>query len=281
MIFRAILFCLIFGFGIALPETSMAQLEALDERIQEQKEERTALIRKFVRNRGQQEKILQELRDEYQAMDARLPELEQQFSSNEERIKALKSERDAFAELSGYSKTVAGELHASLKNSVTSAENPVKLLFLADFQRRDGIPSLSYYQRLSEILLHEIRLQREFKKFVAKIDRDGETVVEEVYRVGAFSAFDSDGRFLIYMPEAAANDGPPFRQVLWQHAEDSQKLQRVIAGVKGDVVYVPIDPTRGSLINAAYGKPRPKPEKPQSFWQMMWRLASITNTAGD
>jgi len=209
---------------------------------------------KFRSERDQRAGLLAEARAELRQLESREATIRSQFSRNDGLIARLTDERDAatgeFSEVFGLSRTKAGEFRATLDNSMVSAEMPGRTEELEKIAESKALPTTDQLNLMYTTMLEEIRAQREVKTFSASVanHNDGEPV--EVTRVGPFAAFTkSGGNFLSYTSSAASRGQLPLSMPKRQRGgEPNNAAASVGRAGAGDVVYAPIDPTRGSLV---------------------------------
>jgi len=209
---------------------------------------------KFRSERDSRSGLLSEARSELRALEGREAQIRGQFSRNDGLIARLTAERDAatgeFSEVFGLSRTKAGEFRATLDNSMVSAEMPGRTAELEKIAESKALPTTDQLNLMYTTMLDEIRAQREVKTFQAPVanHNDGEPV--DVTRIGPFAVFTKGGgEFLSYTSSAASRGQLPLSMPKRQRGgEPNAAAGRVGAASAGDVVYAPIDPTRGSLV---------------------------------
>lgn len=218
-------------------------------------------VREFQANANSQTAELQRARSELAQLESRARQVESTFTANQSQIDGLKAELTAaqgeFGEVFGLARSMAGEFKSTLDRSLITAADPNRTVVLARVANSDALPSTSDLNSIWQTMLDEIQAQREVAKFDANVaGADGQVTVT---RVGPFVAFDSDGKFLQYNPPEAAGEGLPLLSLL--PAQPGGAIQtaasRVLNANAGEVVYAPIDPTRGELLKTFDLRPGP------------------------
>ena len=208
----------------------------------------------FQRERDKRAGLLSEARQELRALESREATIRGQFSRNDGTIARLTAERDAatgeFSEVFGLSRTKAGEFRATLDNSMVSAEMPGRTAELQKIAESKALPTTDQLNLMYTTMLEEIRAQREVKTFDAEVANHNDGAAIPVTRVGPFAVFTKNGgEFLSYTSSAASRGQLPLSMPKRQRGgEPNNAAERVGNAGAGDVVYAPIDPTRGSLV---------------------------------
>lgn len=218
-------------------------------------------VSEFQANANTQTAELQQARSELAQLEARARRVEATFSANQSQIDGLKAELTAaqgeFGEVFGLARSMAGEFKSTLDRSLITAQLPNRTEVLGRVAESDALPSTSDLNAIWQTMLEEMTQQREVESFTAAVaGTDGQSTVT---RVGPFVAFNADGNFLQYNPPADAGEGLPLLSLL--PAQPGGAIQaaanRVLSAGSGDVIYAPIDPTRGELLKTFDLRPGP------------------------
>ncbi|MEM9600074.1 MAG: MotA/TolQ/ExbB proton channel family protein [Pseudomonadota bacterium] len=219
-------------------------------------------IRDFESNAAEQTAELNRARAELRQLEAEARRVEARFQGNQAQIDSLKAELTAaqgeFGEVFGLARSMAGEFKSTLDRSLITAQMPNRTVRLGDVATSDALPSTTDLNAIWQTMLEEIREQREVEEFSAQVAGfDGQT---SVTRVGPFVSFTTDGGdFLQYNPPAADGENLPLLALL--PAQPGGAIQsaadRVLSASPGEVVYAPIDPTRGELLKTFDLRPGP------------------------
>jgi biopolymer transport protein ExbB len=169
-----------------------------------------ARIRTFEQNQDQQERLLQEARNQRAAEERRSDQLETTFESNELLIADVTAQLDSrlgsLRELFGILQQVAGDARAQFDNSFTNVEFPDRSQFLSDLAAKMGssseLASIEEIERLWFELQREATEQGKVKRIpdYRVITASGEESFEDVVRIGTFNVV-ADGRYLSHNPD--------------------------------------------------------------------------------
>ncbi|GLQ19894.1 MotA/TolQ/ExbB proton channel family protein [Algimonas porphyrae] len=244
-------------------------------------------IRDFESNASQQTAELNRARTELSNLEAEARRVEQRFQANQNQIDALKAQLTAaqgeFGEVFGLARSMAGEFKSTLDRSLITAQMPNRTRVLGDVANSDALPSTSDLNAIWQTMLEEIREQREVEAFDAQVaGLDGQT---SVTRVGPFVAFTTNGgEFLQYNPPVADGEDLPLLALL--PAQPGGAIQsaadRLLGAGSGEVIYAPIDPTRGELLKTFDLRPGPWERAQQGgvIGNIIMLLGAITAVLG-
>ena len=240
-----------------------AQVNSVDQLLQAvrqdaaaQRAENQQRIQQFQRRAAQQESLLAQARGELNQLNARANAIQGQFAANESQIDTLKTELQAaqgeFGDVFGAARRSAGEFRAMLDSSLITAQYPGRTEVLERVAESEALPTADELNSVFELMLEEMRAQREVATFQAPVANVADGAEQSVTRVGPFTAFTSDNaNFLGY---SAPTEGNPIALKLLpkQPADGAIRdaASRVVSANAGDVVFAPIDPTRGSLLES-------------------------------
>ncbi|MGC6511415.1 MAG: MotA/TolQ/ExbB proton channel family protein [Parvibaculales bacterium] len=202
----------------------------------------------FLKNRDQQQNLLNRTNNAIKREEARSERLEQEFNENELKLAELEGllqERlGVFGELFGIVRQVAGETKAQVDSSIISGELPGRGAFLEELSKTKGLPSMKQLEGLWFELQREMTAQGEVKTFEGKIvAQDGSAQPSLITRVGPFSAISEDQGFLRYSGEGrftTLGRQPPARFLDGADALTSASAGELTAGV--------VDPSRGAIL---------------------------------
>ncbi|NNE57095.1 MAG: MotA/TolQ/ExbB proton channel family protein [Hellea sp.] len=209
---------------------------------------------KFQAQANQRSSLLAEARQQQRQLESRANAVRGQLAANDNRIAELNSELEAatgeFKDVFGISRNKATEFKSLLDNSIITAEYPNRIALLDDIATSPGLPTPAKLNGFYELLLDEIRAQREVKTFSAKVANMNGGEPTDVVRVGAFAIFTEDGgQFLNYTPTSKRKGqlalSPPKRPL---GGAPAKAAKNVANASPGEVVVAPIDPTRGTLV---------------------------------
>ena len=235
-------------------------------------QENAAREQKFRQRRDQQSSLLAEARRELSTLEGRARSVQSTFDANKNRIAGLEDQlskkQGDFREVFGLARSKAGEFKAILDSSMISAEDPGRTEVLGRISQSKALPSTDDLNQIWMTMLEEIESQREIATFEAPVANLDGGAAQSVTRVGPFAAFTTDGgNYLKYSPAKEAGDIT--LQLLPKQPDDKNIVNAakdVLGASAGSIVYAPIDPTRGSLLNSFERVPT-FTERFGSFWK--------------
>ncbi|MEM7564462.1 MAG: MotA/TolQ/ExbB proton channel family protein [Pseudomonadota bacterium] len=195
----------------------------------------------FQLNLEQQKKLKSESDKRANAAETEQEKLKKAFDQNENRLAELEQlltqRTGTLGEVFGVAKEQALELSPTLRDSMTSADNPNRAEALA-FSQKKRIPEIGDLQSLLEQLVIEMQATGQVKQFKTRvIGADGNTQTRDVVRFGAFSMQNSNGDYLVWDIE---------NQILRTLAVQPEKTTGK-PDLSGNSVRILLDPTRGEL----------------------------------
>ncbi|MGB6228974.1 MAG: MotA/TolQ/ExbB proton channel family protein [Litorimonas sp.] len=237
-------------------------LNQVREDARQQEQVNAQRVREFESNAASQTQELNRARSELAQLEAQARRVENTFQANQNRIDELKTELTAaqgeFGEVFGLARSMAGEFKSTLDRSLITSQFPNRTRRLGDVANSDALPSTTDLNAIWEQMLREIRQQRQVATYTANVAGiDGEA---SVTRVGPFVAMTTDGgQFLQYNPPSDTGESLPLLSLL--PAQPGGAIQgaadRLLSASAGEVVYAPIDPTRGELLKTFDLRPGP------------------------
>ncbi len=209
----------------------------------------------FRAKRNEQAALLAAARGELASLERRARQVQSTFDSNQVRIDALSEELKAaqgdFGEVFGLARAKAGEFKAMLDNSLITAEYPGRTEVLGRVSESKALPSTDDLNAIWQSMLNEIQAQRQVSTFEAPVANQSDGASQSVTRVGPFAVFTANGsQFLEYKPPSSPDDialvslpKPPSKPIV-------SAAKAVANADAGELVYAPIDPTRGALLKS-------------------------------
>ena len=212
----------------------------------------------FRQRANQQSALLSTAQQELRQLEARAASVERSFASNRTQIDRLENELRAaqgdFGEVFGLARSKAGEFKALLDSSLISAQYPKRSNVLGRIAESKALPSSEDLDNIWKSMLQEIGAQREVAEFTAPVANIDDGAEQAVTRVGPFSVFTSDSaQFLSYKkPDAESAANAAFLTALPKQpgGQISSAAKQVASAGAGEVVYAPLDPTRGELLKS-------------------------------
>lgn len=221
---------------------------------QAQNREREQIFRE---RKNEQSALLSAARSELAGLERKARDVQSTFDGNQGRISGLEGELKAaqgdFGEVFGLARAKAGEFKAILDSSLVTAQYPTRTQVLGRVAESKALPSTAELNAIWTTMLGEIEAQRQVTSFDAPVANVNDGAMQKVTRVGPFAVFTADGaNFLDYK----APSGDEADQILLSKLP-RQPVGSVASAAKavtnansGDLVYAPIDPTRGSLLKS-------------------------------
>jgi len=215
-------------------------------------------IAQFRQERANQQRLLQDARNEQAAQERRSEQLEQTFEDNDVEIieleRALQERLGDLKELFGVLQQGAGDAIGQFETSVTQAQFAGRSKFLTEFAAKMGqtnrMASLEEIERLWFELQREMTESGKVVKFNANvITADGEEVPKQVTRIGVFNVV-ADGKYLEYKSETK-NLVELQRQPQSRYTNRIEDLEAATSGLTP----VGVDPTRGQLLGLLVQSP--------------------------
>lgn len=216
----------------------------------------------FRARRDQQASKLREARAELARLEAQARRVQSTFDTNQGRIDSLSDELKAaqgdFGEVFGLARAKAGEFKATLDASLITSQYPNRTEVLGRVSESKALPSTDELNAIWQAMLGEIRAQRETTTYQAPVANENDGAPQAVTRVGPFAVFTESGsNFLEYTPAAESGDITLALLKSQPGGAISSAASAVNKAGAGDVVFAPIDPTRGGLLKSLERVPTP------------------------
>ncbi len=268
----------VFGSALLLSAVpASAQVSSVDallndirQNAEQVRRENAKRVADFEARANQQSSLLNQAKQELRTLESRAATVERSFAANNNRIEDLKDDLDEaqgdFREVFGLARSKASEFKALLDSSMTTAEYPNRASTMGDIAESTALPSSADLDNMWRTMLNEIKYQREVSKFQAPVANIDDGAVQDVTRVGPFSIFTSDtAQFLDYKtPDAESEENAPLLTKLPSQpgGQISSAASKVASASAGELVYAPLDPTRGELLKSF--------ERVPSFYERHW-----------
>lgn len=201
----------------------------------------------FLKERNQQQALLEKARTAYYLAQAKNNPAKMQVEANDAEIAKLRKElQQSVADMGdvfSIYRQFATDFATVMDESQTGAQFPTRADELKKINSVDALPSIDDMERLWYLVQQEMTESGKVAAYHGKVvAASGEGREADILRVGTFSAF-SDGEFLRYVPETSefvAPDKQPGRNFL--------RMAKAFSSSDGQIMQVPVDPTRGSLL---------------------------------
>jgi len=221
-------------------------------------QENRARVQTFQQRANQQSSLLNTAQQELRTLENRAASVERSFASNRNQIDSLENDLKAaqgdFGEVFGLARSKAGEFKALLDSSLITAQYPKRTAVLGRISESKALPSSEDLDSIWQTMLEEIKAQRQIAEFEAPVANIDDGAVQPVTRVGPFSIFTSGSAEFLGYKKADAESGAnaPLLTALPKQpgGQISSAAQKVASAAAGDLVYAPLDPTRGELLKS-------------------------------
>lgn len=206
----------------------------------------------FLQSRNQQAQLLAEAKKALNQQESRAAALKSTFAANEQELadqeQLLKQQSGELGELFAVVRQSAGDLAGQWRSSLLNVQYPERIAELERLSKGRTLPKAAQIESFWLTILEDMTATGRVERIALPvIAADGERTTQEVLRVGPFSAY-TEQAFLTFSEGDTA-----FRALPKQPAGLSQVQQW--AGSNEAAVTVPVDPTRGSLIEQLQRKP--------------------------
>lgn len=243
------------SFGAMAQDDRALDLDALLKQLEDgqfaQSQQNKQREQNFIRQRAQQEQILEDTREARDEALNTSERLETQFEENEFKLadlnQALDTRLGSLKELFGVLQQVAGDTKSKFQNSVISAQIPGRAEFLDNMAQAMGksskLASIEEIERVWFEMQREMTESGKVTKFdTSVVEAGGEKVNKEVVRVGPF-ALVADGKYLDFNG-ITGTVAELVRQPADRYGDSAASLQNS----NGELVEFGIDPTGGSIL---------------------------------
>ena len=208
--------------------------------------------REFGKNLKKQKRALAKMRAALKREQEKATRLKNTFDANEqsltEKEEELRLRVGNLGEMFGVVRQVATDLDTVLQDSLTYTEKPERQANLAKLSEAKELPTIPELEKLWYTLQEEMTINGDISHYSAPvIARNGETVSQEVTRLGIFNAINEEG----YL--AFDSDLKSLRELGGQPAEAGY-IENYLHS-QDDVAVVAIDPSRGALLNMSLESP--------------------------
>ena len=206
----------------------------------------------FLRERNNQRNLLTQAQREKAAEEARSDSLKAEYDRLERELAELETvlqERMGnLGELFGIVRQAAGDIQASLDDSMVSAQQPGRGDFLSELAQRKELPTVPELRTVWERMMTEIAQSGKVVKFNAPVERaNGEKQELEVVRVGVFNAI-SNGSFLDW--DTSKSDENLIELARQPAARFQNMASNLQNAAPGQAVDMSVDFSRGQILRA-------------------------------
>ena len=211
-------------------------------------------LEQFIKNRNQQQKLLNDARWLLKLEKDREQKLTKNFEDNDAKLSDLEEQLNlkigTLGETFGVVRQISGDAKSTYSQSLTNLQFPSRIDFLADLAERKALPSVSELEKLWFTLLNEIYESGKVVSFDSPVlDTSGEAENQKVLRIGQFNAISSK-KYLRFIPEQQV------LEYLESNPPSTRSSVRALSKLESDgYAEFAIDPTRGSLLSLILQNP--------------------------
>ena len=208
----------------------------------------------FIKNRNQQQKLLNDARWLLKLEKDREQKLTKNFEDNDAKLSDLEEQLNlkigTLGETFGVVRQISGDAKSTYSQSLTNLQFPSRIDFLADLAERKALPSVPELEKLWFTLLNEIYESGKVVSFDSPVlDTSGDAENQKVLRIGQFNAI-SSRKYLRFIPEQQV------LEYLESNPPSTRSSVRALSKLESDgYAEFAIDPTRGSLLSLILQNP--------------------------
>ncbi len=202
---------------------------------------------KFLDARDQQQELLDQAMARLDREEQRSVRLQNEFETNEKILEdigeTLRIRLGNFGELFGVMRQVAGEVIATVRNSIVSLQYPNREHAIIGLVESTGVPSIEQMSKLTVVMLEEMTQAGRVDRFQKQVVLPGGSTADaEIVRVGVFNTITEDF-FLKFIPDTTSLQvlaRQPARRYL-SMADDLFNLEK-------GYTTMAVDPSRGQIL---------------------------------
>jgi len=263
----SILFSLLLVGGNAAFAADKPEIKSLDELMErvrqgriEQSQQNQQREQQFLRNKNQQQQLLEQAIAERKQLEARSAQLEETYSQRKEQLdelsRQLETRMGSLKELFGHLQSTAAQTNAQLQSSLISAELPDRHQALNQLTNRlsqnRNLPRIEDLEQLWYQTQREMVESGKVKHLnLQVVTLDGALTDADVVRLGNFNLV-SGNHYLQYIPETGKvvelRKQPP--RFMLSNVEDFTQAE-----VGTGPLPIAVDPTHGTLLNMLLDTP--------------------------
>jgi len=237
-------------------DTAASPLEGLLNRIGQYQTQEKVLEKAreaaFANDLATQKRLLNEAKAALAKEQQRADTLKDEFDANEkaltERSEELRLRVGNLGEMFGVVRQTATDLSTVLSDSLTSIEVKERKADLNKLSEAKELPTIKELEDLWYSLQHEMTINGAISTFTTDVlTPTGETVQQQVTRVGVFNAINNEG-YLTFDNELKALQ-------LLGHQPKEARLVKQYLNSSNDVSAFALDPSRGALLTMSLASP--------------------------
>ena len=202
---------------------------------------------KFLDARDQQQELLDQAMARLDREEQRSVRLQNEFEANEKILEdigeTLRIRLGNFGELFGVMRQVAGEVIATVRNSIVSLQYPNREHAIIGLVESTGVPSIEQMSKLTVVMLEEMTQAGRVDRFQKQVVLPGGSTADaEIVRVGVFNTITEDF-FLKFIPDTTS-----LQVLARQPARRYRSMADDLFNLEKGYTTMAVDPSRGQIL---------------------------------
>ncbi len=202
---------------------------------------------KFLDARDQQQALLDRAMARLDREEQRSVRLQNEFETNEKILEdigeTLRIRLGNFGELFGVMRQVAGEVIATVRNSIVSLQYPNREHAIIGLVESTGVPSIEQMSKLTVVMLEEMTQAGRVDRFQKQVVLPGGSTADaEIVRVGVFNTITEDF-FLKFIPDTTS-----LQVLARQPARRYRSMADDLFNLEKGYTTMAVDPSRGQIL---------------------------------
>ncbi len=202
---------------------------------------------KFLDARDQQQELLDQAMARLDREEQRSVRLQNEFETNEKILEdigeTLRIRLGNFGELFGVMRQVAGEVIATVRNSIVSLQYPNREHAIIGLVESTGVPSIEQMSKLIVVMLEEMTQAGRVDRFQKQVVLPGGSTADaEIVRVGVFNTITEDF-FLKFIPDTTS-----LQVLARQPARRYRSMADDLFNLEKGYTTMAVDPSRGQIL---------------------------------
>ncbi len=202
---------------------------------------------KFLDARDQQQELLDQAMARLDREEQRSVRLQNEFETNEKILEdigeTLRIRLGNFGELFGVMRQVAGEVIATVRNSIVSLQYPNREHAIIGLVESTGVPSIEQMSKLTVVMLEEMTQAGRVDRFQKQVVLPGGSTTDaEIVRVGVFNTITEDF-FLKFIPDTTS-----LQVLARQPARRYRSMADDLFNLEKGYTTMAVDPSRGQIL---------------------------------
>ncbi|NVJ54545.1 MAG: MotA/TolQ/ExbB proton channel family protein [Campylobacteraceae bacterium] len=211
-------------------------------------------LKEFVENKNQQKILLENVKKELRQENAQTNRLKKLIEANEEVLTQKEAELNIkigdLGEMFGSVRQTSADFLTNYQRSFTASQFPQKEEIFTKFSNSKKLPTIEELTSFWHTMLDEIIQSGKVSTYQANVIlQNGERNIQDVTRVGVFSAF-SNGNFLKY-----SNDINSLIELSTQPSSGDISNAKEFEQSSNEIKQALVDPTRGTLFEMLGNNP--------------------------